>query len=73
MPKGQLTFDLPEEQDEFERACKAMDFYCVLSNIDGELRNHLKHNTHPEWDNATVEAIRKILWDLVADYGIQID
>jgi hypothetical protein len=73
MAKGQLTFDLPEEQDEFERACKAMDFYCVLSNIDGELRNHLKHNSHPEWDDATFEAIRKILWDLVADYGIQID
>jgi hypothetical protein len=73
MAKGQLTFDLPEEQDEFERACKALDFYCVLSNFDGELRNHLKHNTHPELDDATVEAIRKILWDFIADYGIQLD
>ena len=73
MAKGQLTFDLPEEQDEFERACKAWDFYCVLSNFDSELRSHLKHNSHPEWDDATVEEIRKILLDLVADYGIQID
>ena len=73
MAKGQLTFDLPEEQDEFDRACKAMDFYCVLSNLDNELRSHLKYDSHPEWDDATVEAIRKILWDQVADYGIQID
>jgi hypothetical protein len=50
-----------------------VDFYCVLSNIDGELRNHLKHNSHPEWDDATVEAIRKILWDQVADYNVQLD
>jgi hypothetical protein len=73
MAKGQLTFDLPEEQTEFERACKAGDTYCVLSNLDGELRNHLKHNSHPEWDDATVEAIRKILWDQVAGYNVQLD
>jgi hypothetical protein len=73
MAKGQLTFDLPEEQDEFERACKAGYAYCVISGLDGELRNHLKHNSHPEWDDATVEAIRKILWDFIADYGIQLD
>jgi len=73
MAKGQLTFDLPEEQTEFERACKACDFYCVLSNIDGELRSHLRHNSHPEWDGRTIEEVRKILWDLVADYGIQLD
>jgi hypothetical protein len=73
MAKGQLTFDLPEEQQEFDDACKAGYFRCVLSNLDGELRNHLKHNSHPEWDDATVEAIRKILWDQVADYGVQLD
>ena len=27
---------------------------------------------HPDWDGRTVEEIRKILWDLVSDYGIQI-
>ena len=73
MAKGQLTFDLPEEQDEFERSFKAGDAYCVISNLDGEFRNHLKHNSHPEWDDTTVEEIRKILWDLVAEYGISID
>jgi hypothetical protein len=73
MANGTLSFTLPEEQTEFERACKAGDMYCVLSNFDGELRNHLKHNSHPEWDEATIEEVRKILWDLVADYGIQID
>jgi hypothetical protein len=73
MANGTLSFTLPEERQEFEDACKAGDFRCVLSNIDNELRSHLRHNTHPEWDDATVEAIRKILWDQVADYNVQLD
>jgi hypothetical protein len=73
MANGTLSFTLPEEQQEFEDACKAGYFRCVLGHFDGELRNHLKHDSHPKWDDTTVEEIRKILWDLVADYGISID
>jgi hypothetical protein len=72
MANGTLSFTLPEEQTEFERACKAGDMYCVLNHFDDELRSHLRHNSHPDWDGTTVEEIRKILYDLIADYGIQI-
>jgi hypothetical protein len=72
MANGTLSFTLPEEQVEFERACKAGDIYCVLDRFDGELRNHLKHNSHPDLDDATVEKVRQILHDLMADYGIQL-
>ena len=72
MANGTLSFTLPEEQVEFERACKAGDIYCVLSSFDNELRSHLRHNSHPSWDSTTVEEIRQILNDLMADYGIQI-
>ena len=73
MANGTLSFTLPEEQQEFDDACKAGCFRSVLGNLDGELRSHLRYDSHPDWDSRTVEAIRKILWDLVADYGIQID
>jgi hypothetical protein len=73
MAKGQLTYKLPEEQVEFEQACKAGDMYCVLTDLDSELRNHLKHNSHPHWDNATVEEIRQILNDLMADRSINFN
>jgi hypothetical protein len=72
MANGSLSFTLPEEQDEFERACKAGCVYSVLNLFDNELRSHLRHNSHPDWDSTTVEEIRKILYDLIADYGIQI-
>jgi hypothetical protein len=72
MANGTLSFTLPEEQDEFERACKAGDIYCVLGCFDNELRSHLRHNSHPDWDDATVEKVRQVLYNLIADYGIQI-
>lgn len=72
MANGTLSFTLPEERQEFEDACKAGDFRAVLDSFDNELRSHIKHDTHPEWDGTTVEEVRKILWDLIADYGIQI-
>jgi len=72
MANGSLTFSLPEEQQEFEDACKGGDFRRVFSQLDSDLRSHIRHNTHPEWDLATVEEIRKILHDLMADYNIFI-
>lgn len=72
MANGSLSFTLPEERQEFEDACKAGDFRSVLGHFDDELRSHLRYNSHPDWDSTTVEEVRKILYDLIADYGIQI-
>jgi hypothetical protein len=73
MAKGQLTFALPEEQDEWDMANKASEAYSVLSELDSELRNHLKYGSHPEWNDTTVEEIRKILNDLMADRSIHFN
>ena len=73
MANGSLSFNLPEEQVEFDQACKAGDMYSVLCEFDGELRNHLKHDSHPYWDGATVEEIRKILNDLMMDRSIHFN
>jgi hypothetical protein len=72
MANGTLSFTLPEEQQEFEDACKASDFRCVLGHFDDELRSHLKYNSHPDWDGATIEKVRQVLYNLIADYGITI-
>lgn len=68
MAKGKLEYNLPEENVEFDMACKAGDLYIVLVNIDNELRSHLRHNSHPEWHSKTVEEIRKILNEMMTDY-----
>jgi hypothetical protein len=73
MANGSLSFSLPEEQVEFEQAVKAGDMYSVLVELDGELRNHLKHDTHTDWHDATVEEIRKILNELMTDRSIHFN
>jgi hypothetical protein len=73
MAKGTLTFDLPEEQTEFDMANRAADMWAVLDDLDQELRNHLKYASHPEWHGGTVEDIRKILLDAMAERGINFN
>jgi len=73
MAKGTLTFDLPEEQTEFDMANRAADMWAVLDDLDQELRNHLKYASHPEWHGETVEDIRKILLDAMAERGINFN
>lgn len=73
MPKATLTFDLPDEQTEHEMANKAADMWCVLNNLDQELRSHIKYDSHPEWHGETVEDIRKILLDMMMERGINFN
>jgi len=70
MAKGTLTFDLPEEQTEFDMANRAADMWAVLDDLDQELRNHFKWETHPDWDDKTVEEVRQILLDAMMERGI---
>jgi hypothetical protein len=70
MPKATLTYDLPEEQTDFDMASHAADMWIILSDLDNELRSHLKYNSHPEWDEKTVEEIRQIVWDMRSERNI---
>jgi hypothetical protein len=67
MPKATLSYDLPEEQTDFDMATHATDMWVILSDLDNELRSHLKYDSHPEWDNKTVEEIREILLNAMTE------
>lgn len=73
MPNATLSFALPEEQDEFQLACQAHDLRWVITTLNGELRNHVRYNTHSHWDGATVDEIRKLLNELIIDRCIPIE
>ena len=70
MANATLSFTLPEEQVEFERACRAGDIYRVITDLGDELRNHLKYNSHPDWDSPTIEKIRQLLWEMVSERNV---
>ena len=73
MPKSTLSFDLPEEQVECDMAHKAGDMYAVLTRMDQHFRAHVKHDAYPEWDTATVESIREILLNEMAERGVNFN
>lgn len=73
MANATLSFSLPEEQVEFDMACKAADMHIILSGLDNELRSHLKYSSRPEWHSETVEEIRRLLNDMRAERCIHFN
>lgn len=60
-------FDYYEEQEELKRFLKSSDALDVLEDIDGELRNRLKHGDD-EWLRVEgvqdyLDKLREMIWD----------
>ena len=70
MANATLSFTLPEEQAEFEAACKASTIYSVIADLDYELLNHLRYNSRPTLHSPTVEEIRQLLWEMVNERNV---
>lgn len=62
--KGKLEYDLPEEREEFELACKAGDMSCKLSDNQNEIRKVRKYT---EFKNKEVEKAMLDFCDLLDD------
>lgn len=61
MPKATLTFQLPEEQAEFDAACRARQAISALWDIDQACRSLLKHGEPTEAESALAERIREMI------------
>ena len=68
--KGILEFNLPEEREEFDIARKGINMVCLYSELDKELRSHVRYDTNPHWDSKTVEEIRDLIFRLIEDEGL---
>ena len=66
-----LTFSLPEEQEEFEQHFNGPKLFAALNEFDNFLRSRLKYDTNKEWDFATIESVRKCLWETLKDNGCE--
>jgi len=44
MAKATLSFDLPEEQDDFTLAKNGGKYYCILCDIQNIMRDHTKYD-----------------------------
>ena len=73
MANATLSFQLPEEQPEFELACKAGDLLFVLNELADSFRSHLRYSSDPDWDTATVEKLYELLNRMRTERCLHLD
>jgi hypothetical protein len=68
-----LTFQLPEDQEEFYHAAKGADWRMVVDDLDGYLRGRLKHEDGLSEEAAkALQATRDKLHEFVAERGLSL-
>lgn len=73
--KAILEFDLNEERAEFELTVNAHKWYCVVWDIDQELRRRTKYASDDE-DEKVVEALykfRETVGEIMSKYNVNFE
>ena len=74
MAKATITFNLPDEQQEFENAVHASDYKSVIWDLDQRLRSEIRHNDSLDHKTELAyEAVRDMIRGYLNDYGLLID
>jgi hypothetical protein len=70
--KAKLTFNLPEDQEDFKLACQAVNMKQALIEIAMELRSLHKYGELPvnQWE--LIGEVRDIYHRILTDYNIEI-
>lgn len=71
--KATLTFDLPEDMIEFEKASKAGNYHLALWDLNEQLRQYEKYGHNFTTANEMLAAIRSHLFAALDHYHINID
>ena len=71
--KAKLTFKLPEDQDEFEKATTGANAHLCLWEISQNIRAIWKHGDLNESQFEIVERIRDEFYEVLHSNGIKLD
>lgn len=72
MPKAILEFNLPEEEYEFDKACKASTLQFALEDVRDILRSKVKYCELTAEQYKLAEEIYKKFIDIMLDRNIEI-
>ncbi len=67
-----LTFQLPEEQEEFYLAAKGADWRMTLEDMDGYLRGRLKHEELTPDAAKALDKARQKLHEFLQERGLSL-
>jgi len=68
--RATLTFNLPEDADDFRLAGKATELAAALGDILQALRNRMKYEEPCREGVKELDAIWELVWDLLHDRGL---
>jgi len=68
--KAILEFNLPEDQNEFEVASKAMDWALLVCDIQEQIRKWSKYGEHSRPEIAGMEKILSFIGTEIEDKGL---
>jgi hypothetical protein len=71
--KATLTFNLPEDNEEFNRAVKSADYYVCIFDLFQYLKREMKYNEQlSDIERDTFERIREEFKEILTENGIEI-
>lgn len=72
--KARLTFNLPDDQHEFDLAVQGSNMYSALWDISQELRTMWKYREYEtEKEYALIDSIREKFYDILNSHNISLD
>lgn len=73
MPKVTITFNLPEDNDEYIIYNNAMNWALTLYELDNVLRSAMKHGHEHKTADDALEAIRETLHAELSAHDVSLD
>ena len=69
--KAQLEFNLPEDEEQFNAASKAMDWAVLAWDIDQQCRDWIKYDNHNfEVVEDALQGVRDMIHDAMVEKGV---
>ena len=73
MAKITLTFDLPDEQDEYDDACHGDRWRHIVQDMERHLRDCAKYGSSYHDVHEALVQLREKLYDLADEKGLHLD
>ena len=71
--KATLTFTLPEDQEQFQVASQAQEYYLALWDMDQWLRDRQKYDTAMVSADEAIDRAREHLHEILSGRGLSLD
>lgn len=71
--KATLTFNLPEDQPEFEDATNGNQWKDLVYELDQNLRSFVKYENIPESEKAILDKVREGIYAEMHDRGLSFN